>query len=55
MSFSNEFDDFVRGQQDCRDGIEHKSGQSDKYDAGYSHEYQAEQILNHQSEKQNEY
>jgi hypothetical protein len=42
----NDFtDDFLQGQNDCRDGIEHKAGKSAAYDDGYSTQYQAEQIL----------
>lgn len=36
--------DFIRGQADCREGIPHKSGQSESYDAGYSAEYQLTEI-----------
>ena len=33
-------DDFLRGQQDCKDGLEHKPDQSEFYDRGYSYEYE---------------
>ena len=36
--------EFVRGQTDCREGLPHKSGQSESYDAGYSCEYQLTEI-----------
>lgn len=36
--------DFIKGQQDCRDGIPHKSGKGSSYDAGYSAQYELEQI-----------
>lgn len=36
--------DFIRGQADCREGIPHKAGQSESYDAGYSAEYQLTEI-----------
>jgi len=38
-------DDFMRGQQDCIDGKDHKEGQSSWYDRGYSSQYQQEQNL----------
>jgi len=41
----------VRGQADCRNGVEHKSGQSKSYDEGYSAEYQMEQVMAHQAEQ----
>ena len=37
--------DFLQGQNDCRDGIEHKAGKSAAYDDGYSTQYSAEQML----------
>ena len=37
-------DDFLRGQRDCKDGIPHKSGQSESYDRGYATEYEKEQV-----------
>lgn len=36
--------DFVRGQADCREGVQHQDGKGESYDAGYSCEYQLEQI-----------
>lgn len=36
--------DFVRGQADCRDGVPHKDGNGESYDAGYRCEYELEQI-----------
>lgn len=36
--------DYIRGMSDCREGIPHKSGQSESYDAGYSAEYQLTEI-----------
>lgn len=47
---SNEFFDFLDGQSDCRNGVEHKSGMSKDYDRGYAAEYQAEQVIAHQAE-----
>lgn len=43
--------EFVQGQADCRDGIPHKDGKGDSYDAGYSAEYQLEQIRSGRSWK----
>ena len=37
-------DEFLRGQRDCREGIPHKTGQSEAYDRGYSSEYSLEQV-----------
>lgn len=36
--------DFVRGQADCRDGIPHKDGKGESYDAGYRFEYELQEI-----------
>ena len=44
MTESYDVFDFVRGQADCRDGVPHKAGQSESYDAGYAAEYQLEQM-----------
>jgi hypothetical protein len=38
-------EDFLKGQNDCKDGIAHQSGKGASYDAGYSAEYEAEQML----------
>lgn len=35
--------DYLRGMQDCMNGVEHQSGQSASYDEGYAAQYQAEQ------------
>ena len=35
---------FVRGQKDCKNGIPHSDGKGDSYDAGYSFQYELEQI-----------
>ena len=48
MSF---VDDFLRGEKDCMDGIPHKEGQSEAYDAGYSSRYTHEQNMAELSEK----
>lgn len=34
--------DFIKGQEDCKNGVEHKS-RSDAYDRGYSYQYWCEQ------------
>ena len=36
--------EFVRGQTDCREGVLHKSGQGESYDAGYRAEYELTEI-----------
>lgn len=35
---------FISGQRDCRDGKPHFDGKGESYDAGYSTQYQLEQI-----------
>lgn len=37
-------DEFLRGQQDCKEGKPHKSGSTD-YDRGYAAQYELEQVL----------
>ncbi|MBK8187625.1 MAG: hypothetical protein IPK77_10550 [Cellvibrio sp.] len=37
--------DFLDGMKDCRDGKLHQMGMSDSYDAGYSSQYELEQIM----------
>lgn len=41
MSFE---DDFIKGQQDCREGIPHTAG-TDAYNRGYATQYEAEQAV----------
>lgn len=36
--------EFIDGQKDCRDGKPHSDGKGASYDAGYSTQYQLEQI-----------
>lgn len=36
--------EFVQGQRDCRDGLPHKDGNGESYDAGFSTQYTLEQI-----------
>ena len=36
--------EFLRGQRDCKDGVEHKAGQHRDYDRGFASQYEAEQI-----------
>jgi hypothetical protein len=36
--------EFIDGQRDCRDGKPHFDGKGESYDAGYSAQYQLEQI-----------
>jgi len=40
----NQAGEFLRGQIDCRDGVEHRPGQSSDYDRGYSTQYEWEQV-----------
>ena len=40
-----ETNDFLQGQEDCREGKSHEAGKSDSYDRGYSTQYEWEQIL----------
>ena len=44
-------DDYVRGENDCKAGLPHKSDQSPEYDMGYGFEYTREQNENARSEK----
>ena len=37
-------DEFLRGQRDCKEGIAHKSDQSEAYDRGYGAQYELEQL-----------
>lgn len=39
--------DFIQGQKDCAEGIQHKSGMSADYDRGYSTQYELEQVMSH--------
>ena len=48
-------DDFLRGQRDCKNGMPHKSGQSESYDRGYGAQYEAEQIQTEMSRQKNEF
>lgn len=36
--------EFIDGQRDCRDGKPHADGRGESYDAGYSTQYQLDQI-----------
>lgn len=36
--------EFVNGMRDCRNGVPHKEGMGESYDAGYSSQYQLEQL-----------
>lgn len=42
----SDFDDFIKGQKDCANGIKHKEGMSEEYNRGYSVQYELEQIRN---------
>ncbi len=39
--------DFLQGQRDCRDGVTHKPGKSEYYDRGYAAQYEWEQVYGH--------
>lgn len=41
---NHDIHDFVNGQKDCRNGMPHKDGHGESYDAGYSFQYELEQI-----------
>tara|TARA_R110002096_G_scaffold130155_2_gene279240 strand:- start:105 stop:284 length:180 start_codon:yes stop_codon:yes gene_type:complete len=42
----SDFDiDFMLGQTDCREGVEHVAGMSDAYNRGYAAEYQHQENL----------
>lgn len=43
--------EFIQGQKDCRDGVQHVAGKGESYDAGFSTEYAAEQTLDNQSQR----
>lgn len=36
---------FVQGQQDCKYGEPHADGKGESYDAGYSFQYQLQEVL----------
>ena len=46
-----EANDYLRGMSDCQAGVEHKEGQGQDYDRGYSTQYQQEQNLTALSER----
>jgi len=35
--------EFIRGQYDCKTGVDHKQNQSESYDRGYAAQHQKEQ------------
>jgi hypothetical protein len=37
-------DEFIRGMEDCENGIPHQLGQGDSYDKGYAYRYELEQM-----------
>ena len=43
--------DFLRGQQDCKQGKPHQAGHSEAYDRGYTAEYELEQINDNRTER----
>lgn len=38
------FDDFLQGQNDCKNGVEHKEGMNNAYNRGYAAQYELEQV-----------
>ena len=38
-------DEFLDGQRDCKNGVEHKPGRSEEYNNGYGCQYEAEQLM----------
>jgi len=40
---ASNIDEFLRGQIDCKAGVDHKAGQPEFYDRGYSYQYFVEQ------------
>jgi len=42
----SDFDDFLQGQKDCKEGNPHQGGNSEAYDAGYQLQYELEQMRN---------
>jgi len=55
MTESYDAFEFILGQYDCREGIPHKLGQSESYDAGYASEYQMSVIKSKDAERENAY
>ena len=48
-----DLEQFINGQQDCRDGIPHRHGMPEYYDRGYSYQYHIEQISSERTDVQN--
>jgi len=44
MSEQYNAEQFIDGQRDCREGVPHKAGMSESYDAGYATQFQLEAI-----------
>ena len=44
-------DDYQKGEEDCKNGVPHREGMSEEYDAGYSFQYMREQNENARSEQ----
>ena len=36
--------EYLNGQRDCKDGVQHVEGKHPDYDAGYASQYEAEQL-----------
>lgn len=50
QSAQYDISEFINGQRDCKDGVPHKEG-SESYNAGYSAEYELQQINDYRSLK----
>ena len=47
-------EDFIKGYQDCRDGVRHQSKSKD-YDDGYAARYEHEQVMSVIARSENEH
>lgn len=37
-------DEFMQGQQDCKDGKPHEAGRGESYDRGYAAQYELDEV-----------
>jgi len=47
-------DEFMKGQRDCLDNLDHLPGQSESYDRGYAAQYEFNAVRDEMSHQQNE-
>lgn len=47
-------DEFMKGQRDCLDNLDHLPGQSESYDRGYAAQYEWNAVRDEMSHQQNE-